>query len=103
MSEKDLKPIFSFLTAHAHVVGNTNIRLPQEEGYLAIQRHFANSAREGYIQLPVGCGKTGLMGIAPFGLSRGRTLIVAPNLTIRDTIYRDLNISDPECFYTKRC
>lgn len=96
------KPAFSFLGAEAHIIGNRNLRLPQEEGFAAVHRHFSDSNEQGYIQLPVGCGKTGLMGIVPFNLSRGRVIIVVPNLTIRDTVYRELNISDPECFYVKR-
>jgi DNA repair protein RadD len=99
---KEAKPAFSFLDTKAHIIGNVNLRMPQEEGYAEIWKHFANSNDQGYVQLPVGCGKSGLMGIAPFAISRGRVLIVAPNLTIRDTIYRELNISDPDCFYVKR-
>ncbi|HET8579442.1 MAG TPA: DEAD/DEAH box helicase family protein [Nitrospiraceae bacterium] len=93
---------FSFFLTKAQIVGNANLRLPQEEGYVAIRKHFTGSGEQAYVQLPVGCGKTGLMGITPFELSQGRVLIVAPNLTIRDTIYRELNISDPDCFYIKR-
>jgi DNA repair protein RadD len=96
------KPKFSFLESKAQIVDNPNLRDPQKEGFVEIHKHFRNSREAGYIQLPVGCGKTGLMGIAPFGLSRGRVLIVAPNLTIRETIYRELDISKPGCFYLKR-
>lgn len=97
------KSTFSFSQTKAQIIGNSsNLRIPQEEGYVAIRKHFSDSSEQAYIQLPVGCGKTGLMGIVPFGLSQSRVLIVAPNLTIRDTIYRELNISDPECFYVKR-
>jgi superfamily II DNA or RNA helicase len=96
------KPVFSFANTKANIIGNANLRIPQEEGYAGIRKHFTDSIEQGYVQLPVGCGKSGLMGIAPFSVSRGRVLIVAPNLTIRDTIYRELNISDPECFFVKR-
>jgi superfamily II DNA or RNA helicase len=50
----------------------------------------------------VGCGKTGLIGLAPFGVAKGRVLIVVPNVTIRATVLRELDISDPNCFYSKR-
>src|SRR6185312_16305145 len=43
-----------------------------------------------------------LMGLTPFGIARGRVLMIAPNLTIRGTIKRELNIGTPSCFYTKR-
>ena len=55
-----------------------------------------------YVQLPVGCGKTGLMGLTPFGVAKGRVLIITPNLTIRENVRRELNISDPNCFFNKR-
>ena len=81
---------------------NPSLREPQMEGYFAIRNHFEESVESGYVQIPVGCGKTGLMGLAPFGIARGRVLMIAPNLTIRENIRRELNVSDPNCFYTKR-
>ena len=42
------------------------------------------------------------MGMSPFGIANGRVLIIAPNLTIRENIRRELNVSDPNCFYIKR-
>ena len=42
------------------------------------------------------------MGLTPFLIAKGRVLIIAPNVTIRDNIRRELNISDPNCFYKKR-
>lgn len=81
---------------------NPNLREPQIEGYFAVRDHFRKSAEPGYVQLPVGCGKTGLMGIVPFGTAQGRVLIIAPNLIIRDNIRRELNVSDPNCFYIRR-
>lgn len=82
--------------------GNQSLREPQMDGYFAIREHFNGSDEPCYVQLPVGCGKTGLMGLSPFGIAKGRVLIIAPNLTIRENIRRELNISDPNCFYSKR-
>lgn len=81
---------------------NGSLREPQIEGYFAIRAHFKETNGPAYVQLPVGCGKTGLMGMAPFGVAKGRVLIIAPNLTIRENIRRELNVSDPNCFYSKR-
>lgn len=81
---------------------NASLREPQVEGYFAIRDHFAKSSEPCYVQLPVGCGKTGLMGLTPFGIAKGRILIITPNLTIRENVRRELNISNPNCFYTKR-
>src|SRR2546429_8077033 len=89
-------------TQQVKIVGNPVLREPQRDGYYRIKDHFSGSSEPGYIQLPVGCGKTGLMGLAPFGITKGRVLIVVPNLTIRTTVLRELDISDPNCFYNKR-
>ena len=57
---------------------NPSLREPQMDGYFAIRDHFKHSDDPCYVQLPVGCGKTGLMGLTPFGIAKGRTLIIAP-------------------------
>lgn len=85
-----------------NILGNAALREPQREGYFALKKHFETDGSRCYVQLPVGNGKTGLMGITPFGISDGRVLIVTPNLTIRKNILRDLNVSDANCFYRKR-
>lgn len=91
-----------FHNTEVNIWGNGSLREPQIEGYFAIKDHFKKSDDPCYVQLPVGCGKTGLMGIAPFQIANGRVLIIAPNLTIRKNIKDELNISDPGCFYSKR-
>ncbi len=91
-----------FHTTQTEIWRNPSLREPQIEGYFAIRDHFQKSNEPCYVQLPVGCGKTGLMGIAPFSIAKGRVLIIAPNLIIRDNIRRELNITDPNCFYIKR-
>lgn len=92
-----------FRDQEVRIVGNPALREPQIHGYYRIRDHFDRSRAPGYVQLPVGCGKTGLMGIAPFGgVSKGRVLVVVPNLTIRRTVLNELDVSDPNCFYSKR-
>ena len=99
----DNKEIDGFFRNTAiQVWGNPSLREPQIEGYFAIREHFQVSGDPCYVQLPVGCGKTGLMGLTPFQNTKGRVLIIAPNVTIRDNIRRELNVSSPNCFYTKR-
>jgi DNA repair protein RadD len=85
-----------------NIRGNQQLREPQRESYHAIAEHLSAGGGPSYIQLPVGCGKTGVMGLAPFAVTEGRVLIVAPNITVRDTILNELDISKPDCFYTKR-
>jgi DNA repair protein RadD len=91
-----------FADTHVRIWQNPSLREPQKDGYFAIRDHFRHSNEPCYVQLPVGCGKTGLIGLTPFGISTGRVLVLAPNLTIHDTIRRELNITDPNCFFIKR-
>ena len=100
MDNKDIERFFS--NTQVSVWENRSLREPQIDGYFAIREHFNGSDEPCYVQLPVGCGKTGLMGMSPFGISKGRVLIIAPNLTIRENIRRELNVGDPNCFYRKR-
>ena len=86
----------------ASIQGNQSLREPQIDGYVAIREHFRTSQEPCYVQIPVGCGKTGLMGLTPFGIAKGRILVIAPNLTIRENIRRELDVAQPDCFYRKR-
>jgi DNA repair protein RadD len=94
MTNEEVKEFFKNTPVKIH--GNPQLREPQREGYQAIIDHFNSDSGPSYIQLPVGCGKTGLMGLAPFGVT------VAPNITVRDTILNELDISKPDCFYSQR-
>lgn len=100
MDNQDIERFFA--DTQVSIWKNPSLREPQMDGYFAIRDHFKHSDEPCYVQLPVGCGKTGLMGITPFGIAKGRILIIAPNLTIRENIRRELNVSDPNCFYSKR-
>ena len=90
-----------FNAAEAKIDGNPHLREPQKEAYEAAVEHFAQQETPAIIQLPVGCGKTGVAAILPFALSRKRTLIIAPNTTIREGLYADLSISNASCFWKK--
>jgi DNA repair protein RadD len=100
MTNEEIAKFFHETTVR--VEDNAALREPQIGGYLAVHDHFADSREPCYVQLPVGSGKTGLMGITPFGLASGRVLILTPNVTIRDTVRRELDISRPDCFNRKR-
>lgn len=90
-----------FSHAAPDIKRNPRLREPQREAYEAAEQHFADSTEPAIVQLPVGCGKTGLAAILPFGLSEGRVLVVAPNTTIRSGLYADLNISNSMCFWKR--
>lgn len=91
-----------FQKAPYKIEDNENLREPQIEAYLATKGYFHKHC-EGHVilQLPVGCGKTGLMAILPFGISTDRVLIVAPNLEIRRGIFGEFDISGPNPFLKK--
>jgi len=85
----------------ANIAHNRLLREPQREGYEAVAAHFRESREPAVVQIPVGCGKTGLMAILPFGLARGRVLIVAPNVTIRETLFDAVDSASDNCFWRK--
>lgn len=102
MQTVDVKLAFRvFSSARPSIVGNPLLRVPQREGYVAAHRHFSQSQDPAIIQLPVGCGKTGLMAILPFGLARGRTLVLTPNLEITGVVADNLDYSSANSFYRK--
>ena len=81
------------------IEGNKNLRDPQVEGYIRTKEHFKQNSEHAILQIPVGCGKTGLMALLPFGIAQGRVLIIAPNLEIRKGITTSFDISGKDCFW----
>ena len=96
--------IDQYATVKPTVAGNADLREPQILAYEAIEKHDFQTAhaREVSVVLPVGCGKSGLLALAPFAAKSKRTLLVAPNLKIADQLLGDLTPSNPKYFYTKR-
>jgi superfamily II DNA or RNA helicase len=90
-----------FQDTDARVVGNEQLREPQAEGYVALRDYFAekeSTSLPAIVVLPTGCGKSGLIACAPFGIAEGRVLVVAPNLTIKDGLAND-TLSGTDHFY----
>ena len=82
---------------------NPGLREPQREAWIQAAAYFAGGGEKAIIQLPVGCGKSGVAAILPFGISRGRVLVIAPNLTIKEELYRTLDITNRQkCFWRQR-
>jgi superfamily II DNA or RNA helicase len=85
-------PASVFISQPVHISGNSRLRRPQEEAYAAAKEYFSDSSNNhAIVQLPVGCGKTGAIAILPFGIAKGRMLVVAPNLIIRDNLFKNLD------------
>ncbi|MBS1714919.1 MAG: DEAD/DEAH box helicase family protein [Armatimonadetes bacterium] len=87
-----------FQTIPANILDNELLREPQREAYAKLYDFFKSGGKDALIQLPVGCGKSGLACIAPFGIAEGRVLVITPNLTIRDEMKNNLDITNLKCF-----
>lgn len=86
------------------ILDNDNLRTPQREAYAALDK-FSNEDngqdREVGIVLPVGCGKSGCITLAPFAFRSHRTLVVAPNVKIARQLQADFDPANENMFYTK--
>lgn len=92
-----------FQDTPAKIEGNPDLREPQRDAYLQAAAYFQRGGQKALIQLPVGCGKSGVAAILPFGIAEGRVLVVAPNLTIKEELYRALDITNKQkCFWRQR-
>jgi excisionase family DNA binding protein len=91
-----------FLNLDFQIENNKALREPQREGYLRAYDFFGSGKNKAILQIPVGCGKSGLASLLPFGISAGRVLVIAPNLTIRDGLYESMDITNRQkCFWRK--
>lgn len=91
-----------FLNLDYSIDENQSLRDPQRDGYLRIQEFLASGGNNAIVQIPVGCGKTGLAAILPLGIAAGRAIVIAPNLTIKDGLYEAMDITNRQkCFWRK--
>ena len=90
-----------FQTLTEDIEDNQRLREPQRDAHKAVRRHFSDNDEHVILQIPVGCGKTGIMAILPFGIARGRVLVITPNLTIRKGVAEALDISNTGNFWRK--
>lgn len=86
-----------------HIFGNESLRLPQIEAYKKVKEYFESDYknRNALVVLPTGVGKTGLMGLLPYHISKGRVLIITPWAAIRDTVIDSLNPDYHDNFWLK--
>lgn len=93
-----------FQNREPYIERNDRIRTPQRETYLALRDVFESEdqgEREFAVILPVGCGKSGSITIAPFAFRSRRTLVIAPGVGIAQQLGRDFDPSNPAMFYQK--
>ncbi len=91
-----------FLNLDFNIENNPNLRDPQRDGYSRTADFFRAGKNKAILQIPVGCGKTGLASLLPLGLAEGRAIVIAPNLTIKDGLYEAMDITNRQkCFWRK--
>ncbi|MGD0277077.1 MAG: DEAD/DEAH box helicase family protein, partial [Syntrophales bacterium] len=91
-----------FVNLDYNIYSNFSLREPQREGYLKTVEFFRGGKNKAIIQIPVGCGKTGVASLLPLGLAKGRLLVIAPNITINNGLYEAMDITNrPKCFWRK--
>jgi DNA repair protein RadD len=91
-----------FLNLDFNVEENGALREPQRDGYLRAYEFFRAGKNKAILQIPVGCGKTGLASLFPLGLAAGRVIVIAPNLTIKDGLFDAMDITNRQkCFWRK--
>lgn len=97
------QPINSFFTSlDFNIESNKILREPQREAYLQINDFFNAGKNKAIVQIPVGCGKSGLAALLPLGIARGRVLVISPNLTIKDGLFEAMDITNRQkCFWRK--
>lgn len=93
-----------FVVSEPNIDNNEELREPQITAYYRVYEHFNIRRKESHsiLILPTGVGKTGLMGILPYGISKGRVLIITPQLMIKDEVVDSLNPDNPDNFWLKR-
>ncbi len=91
-----------FETRTPSVEGNQQVRAPQREAYAHIAEFVAETDREAGVILPVGCGKSGTIALAPFAFRSRRTLVVAPNLHIAQQLHDTFDPAKDNMFYRIR-
>lgn len=92
-----------FQLLNPNISDNQKLRKPQRDGFLAITKHFSqpNAEREVSVIMPVGCGKSGLITLVPFGLKAKRALVIAPGKDIASQLLKDFDPTSTQCFYEK--
>lgn len=92
-----------FQARQPNIQENPKVRTPQRETFAALQQFslVTGEEREVGVVLPVGCGKSGCIALAPFAFHAMRTLVVAPGLKIAEQLHKDFDPTKPDMFYIK--
>ena len=94
----------AFQTREPSILDNPRLRTPQREVYDGLTKFAAEpdgEDREVGVVLPVGCGKSGCITLAPFAFRATRTLVVAPGVKIAEQLRDDFDPARQDMFYIK--
>lgn len=93
-----------FMNSNPNIIDNESLREPQVDAYISTMKHFMhdNEKSHALIVLPTGVGKTGLMGLMPYFMSKGRVLIITPQLSIKDSVVNSLDPDKADNFWLER-
>lgn len=91
-----------FETRQPAIENNPQVRAPQREAYASIAEFAVATEREAGVILPVGCGKSGTIALAPFAFRSRRALVVAPNLHIAKQLHDTFDPALDSMFYRAR-
>lgn len=81
-----------FFDVTPNIESNSKLRDPQIEAYIKIKEYFKeNESGEALVVLPTGTGKSGLIAIAPYGVSRKRVLVITPGLVTKQSVIKTLH------------
>jgi DNA repair protein RadD len=95
----DPATLLYFQRVSTAIIGNPRLRDPQIEAYLQLRDYFAQDSGEAaLVEIPTGCGKSGIICLAPYGVSNGRVLVVTPNLTIKSSLMKSLDPASRQNF-----
>ncbi|MEF7494382.1 DEAD/DEAH box helicase family protein [Lysinibacillus sphaericus] len=96
-----------FQEVKANIHGNLKLYTAQIDAYKAVFSHYnefeKKPKKDTLIVMPTGSGKTGVMSILPFKVSKGRVLIITPSIIVSETVFSQLDsINNPqETFWYK--
>ncbi|MDD2586841.1 MAG: DEAD/DEAH box helicase family protein [Bacteroides sp.] len=93
-----------FMNSFPNILENEDLREPQIRAYVSLYKHFITEKNSNHalVVLPTGVGKTGVMGIAPYHISKGKVLIIAPRVAIKDNLIKQLDPINPRNFWIRR-
>ena len=92
-----------FIETDAFIKGNKWLRDPQKKAYKRLLETLkVDEESHKIIVLATGAGKTGVIALAPYGISKGRVLVITPSLVIRQGISDEFDTRTDFNFWTDK-